>query len=81
MSVPDDNIKVTEKEKSMIANKYKTVQIRAYGIRAGMVLLDGGEVSKVEILPDRNIRLSFTHSASFTVARDKRFSHYPNMAR
>lgn len=64
-----------------VMNKYKTVQIRAYGIRAGMVLLDGGEVSKVEILPDRKIRLSFTHWADMTVARDARFSHYPNMAR
>ena len=62
-------------------SKYSSEQVRAYSVRVGMVLHEGGEVSKVETLPDRRVRLSFTHWADMTVPRDKRFSHYPNMWR
>ncbi len=62
-------------------NRYETARVRAHSVRVGMVLIDGGEVSKVETLPDRTMRLSFTHAADTTAKRDQRFTHYPNLWR
>ena len=62
-------------------SRYQTARVPAHSVRVGMVLLNGGEVSKVETLPDRRMRLSFTHSADTTANRGQRFTHYPNLRR
>jgi len=71
----------TEENKVSTFLRYETARVRAHSVQAGMVLLHGGEVSKVETLPDRTMRIWFTHAPDIISERDRRFTHYPNLWR
>ena len=61
--------------------RYETARVRAHSVQVGMVLLNGGEVSKVETLPDRTMRIWFSHAPDIIAERGHRFTHYPNLWR